>query len=97
MAHIRKRFSRCLGFRDSGCRASSQRKPGLYRAPKERSQTAKRLRPQHILSYSRDSESHMLNVAYLEGQGDLVGRLRTPITHILTLFIPMIKLLTKSP
>ena len=34
---------------------------------------------------------------YLEGQGDLVSRLITPITHIVTLFIPIINLLTKSP
>ena len=34
---------------------------------------------------------------YLEGQGDLVSRLVTPITHIVTEFIPIINLLTKSP
>ena len=34
---------------------------------------------------------------YLEGQGDLVSRLITPITHIGTLNIPIISLLTKSP
>ena len=34
---------------------------------------------------------------YLEGQGDLVSRLITPITHIVTLIIPIINLLTKSP
>ena len=34
---------------------------------------------------------------YLEGQGDLVSRLITPITHIVTLFIPIINLVTKSP
>ena len=33
---------------------------------------------------------------YLEGQGDLVGRLITPINHIVTLIIPIINLLTKS-
>ena len=35
--------------------------------------------------------------SYLEGQGDLVSRLITPITHIVTLVIPIINLLTKSP
>ena len=35
--------------------------------------------------------------AYLEGQGDLVSRLVTPITHIITLVIPIINLLIKSP
>ena len=34
---------------------------------------------------------------YLEGQGDLVSRLITPVTHIVTLIIPIINLLTKSP
>ena len=34
---------------------------------------------------------------YLEGQGDLLSRLITPITHIVTLVIPLINLLTKSP
>ena len=33
----------------------------------------------------------------LEGQGDLVSRLRTPTTHIIPLVIPIINLLTKSP
>ena len=33
----------------------------------------------------------------LEGQGDLVSRLITPITHIVSPFIPIINLLTKSP
>ena len=37
-------------------------------------------------------------ISYLEGQGDLVCRLITPIrTHIATLSIPVINLLTKSP
>ena len=36
-------------------------------------------------------------LAYLEGQGDLVSRSITPITHIVTLPIPIINLLTKSP
>ena len=34
---------------------------------------------------------------YLEGQGDLVSRVITPRTHIVTLVIPLINLLTKSP
>ena len=34
---------------------------------------------------------------YLEGQGDLVSRLITPITHVVTPFIPIINLLTRSP
>ena len=34
---------------------------------------------------------------YLEGQGDLVSRLIIPITHIVTLIIRIINLLTKSP
>ena len=34
---------------------------------------------------------------YLEGQGDLVSRLVTPITHVVTLVIPLINLVTKSP
>ena len=34
---------------------------------------------------------------YLEGQGDFVGRFITPITHIVTPVIPIIKLVTKPP
>ena len=34
---------------------------------------------------------------YLEGQGDLVSRLITPIAQIVALIIPTISLLTKSP
>ena len=34
---------------------------------------------------------------YLEGQGDLVTRLVTVITHLVTLVNPVINLLTKSP
>ena len=34
---------------------------------------------------------------YLEGQGDLVSRLITSITHIVTPIIPIINLVTKSP
>ena len=33
---------------------------------------------------------------YLEGQGDLVRRLITPITHIATFIIPLINQLAKS-
>ena len=38
-----------------------------------------------------------LKVHYLEGQGDLVSRLITPIIHIVNPFIPIINLLSKSP
>ena len=34
---------------------------------------------------------------YLEGQGDLLSRLITPITHIVTPIIPIINLIIKSP
>ena len=34
---------------------------------------------------------------YLEGQGDLVSRLITPITHIVTPIIPISNPVTKSP
>ena len=34
---------------------------------------------------------------HLEGQGDVVSRLITFITHIVTLIIPITRLLTKSP
>ena len=34
---------------------------------------------------------------YLEGQGDLVSRLITPRTHIATLIIRIIALLTEPP
>ena len=34
---------------------------------------------------------------YLEGQGDLVSRVITPITHVVTLVLSLINLLTKSP
>ena len=36
-------------------------------------------------------------IEYLERRGDSVSRLITPITHIVTLVIPLINLLTKSP
>ena len=36
-------------------------------------------------------------IPYLEGQGDLVSVLITPITHIVTLIIPIINPLPKSP
>ena len=35
--------------------------------------------------------------AFLEGQGDLKSRLITPLTHIVTLIIHIIHLLTVSP
>ena len=37
------------------------------------------------------------DITYLEGHGDLVNRLITPISHIVSPFIPIINLLTKSP
>ena len=40
---------------------------------------------------------HFALVVCLEGQGDLVSRLITPITHIITLVIPITNQLTKSP
>ena len=36
-------------------------------------------------------------VHLLGGSGDLVSRLITPITHIVTLIIPIMNILTKSP
>ena len=39
---------------------------------------------------------HLLNNIYLECQGDIVSRLITPMTHIVTPVIPLINLLTKS-
>ena len=41
-------------------------------------------------------EDMLLISSYLEGQGDLVSRLITPITHIVTRVIPVINLLAKS-
>ena len=38
-----------------------------------------------------------ITMLYLEGQGDLVSRLITPITHIVPPVIRIINLLTKSP
>ena len=43
------------------------------------------------------SDSIGIILHYLEGQGDLVSRLVTPISHITTPIIPIISLLTKSP
>ena len=34
---------------------------------------------------------------YLESEGDLVSRLRTPYNHMITLLIPIVNLLTMSP
>ena len=45
----------------------------------------------------RCDDSRHLAPDCLEGQGDLVSRLTTPITHIVTPFLPVINLLTKSP
>ena len=39
----------------------------------------------------------MAILGYLEGHGDLVSRLVTPVTHIITLIMLTINLLTKSP
>ena len=39
----------------------------------------------------------VLFLGYLEGQGDLVSRLITPISYIVALIIPIINLLTTSP
>ena len=39
----------------------------------------------------------MAHLLYLEGQGDLVSILISPINHIITPVIPIIKPLTKSP
>ena len=36
-----------------------------------------------------------MGMSYLEGQGDLVRRLVTPITHVVTLVIPIFNLLIK--
>ena len=48
--------------------------------------------------YHQQVHSYMgISVSYLEGQGDLVSRSRTPITHIVTLVISIINPLTKSP
>ena len=44
-----------------------------------------------------DMESDVILIQYLEGQGNLVGRLITPITHKVTLAVPMINSLTKFP
>ena len=39
----------------------------------------------------------VINWGYLEGQGDSVRRLINPITHTVTLVIPITNLFTKSP
>ena len=50
------------------------------------------------LDFRTPKECHKLGFrVYLEGQGDLVSRLITPITHIVTLNISIINLLIKSP
>ena len=40
---------------------------------------------------------HRARLGYLEGQGDLVGRLIIPITHIVILIMPITNLLAWSP
>ena len=50
-----------------------------------------------ITGWVGGSSSYIGFRAYLEGQGDLVSRVLTPITHIVTLVLPLILLLTKSP
>ena len=54
------------------------------------------LRASQRASHIGVSQQHVFK-GYLEGQGDLVSRLITPITHIITLMISIINLLTKSP
>ena len=44
-----------------------------------------------------DVRSREPRLTYLEGQGDLVSILITPISHIVSPIIPIIILLTKSP
>ena len=38
-----------------------------------------------------------LRNSHMESQGDLVSRLRTSITHVVILIIPILNLLTTSP
>ena len=46
----------------------------------------------------RETGSFCKCILYLEAQGDLVSRITTPRTHIIvTLIIPIIDLLAKSP
>ena len=47
-----------------------------------------------VAKFSHNSRNHR---PYLDGQEDLVSRLITPTTHIVTLIIPIINLLAKSP
>ena len=56
----------------------------------------KNLEPKHKLS-DQKSRTQLNRMPYLEGQGDLVSKLISPITHIVTLVILIINLLTKSP
>ena len=44
-----------------------------------------------------NKEIHSIGITYLEGQGDLVSRLITHISHIITPMIPIINLLIKPP
>ena len=50
-----------------------------------------------VLMKNKTSKKISDSNSYLEGQGGLVSRLRNPITHIVTLIIPSINPLTKSP
>ena len=49
------------------------------------------------LIFARNSPEKDTTVPYLEGQGDLVSRPLSPITHSATLLIPITIPLTKSP
>ena len=51
----------------------------------------------HSYTFPSAAAKQCPEVLYLEGQGDLATRLITPITQIVTLLIPLINLLTKSP
>ena len=46
--------------------------------------------PGGTLTGKFSGEARFLYTPYLEGQGDLVSRLLTPITHLVTLLIPPI-------
>ena len=58
------------------------------------------LKPVESMHYNLTSEFRIWGLAglpYLEGHGDLVGRIITPISHIITPPIPICNLLAKSP
>ena len=50
-----------------------------------------------LLFSGEEGKATPLKPLYLEGQGDLVSRLITPLTHIVSPIIPIINLVTKSP